>query len=143
MGAGRSVPAFPRPSLRGSSPRVSEHVLCEGHGLRALLLLSPQDGLPSTLLPELGWQLGGHGGKQRCSPPAWAQMPLCLVLQKRPGSPTADQASCPGARAPAPVPQPAATLREAPAALGAPGALAGAGAGAGARAKGQDRSVER
>lgn len=65
------------------------------------------------------------------------------MLQKRPGSLTADQASCPGARAPAPVPQQEATLREVPAALEAPGALDGAGAGAGARAKGRGRNVER
>lgn len=66
------------------------------------------------------------------------------MLQRRPGSPTADPASYPGARAPAPVPQLAATLPGALAALGAPGALDGVGVGAEARAKGQeDRNVER
>lgn len=58
----------------------------------------------------------------------------------RPGSLTADPASFPGARAPAPA-QLAATPPGAPAALGAPGALDGVGAGAIAR--GQDRNFER
>lgn len=74
---------------------------------------------------------------------AWAPWPFSLGLQKRPGSLIADRASCPGARGPTPVPQPAATLREALAALEAPGDLDGVGAGAGARARGQDRNVER
>lgn len=66
---------------------------------------------------------------------------LLSCVQKKLGSPTADRASCPGARPPAPVPQQAVTLPEARAALEAPGALAGVGAGAGA--KGRDTNVER
>lgn len=76
-------------------------------------------------------------------PLARAQPHSSVVLQKGPGSRAADQASCPEAKAPAPVPQLGATLLGALAALGVLEALDGAGAGAGATAKGQDRNARR
>lgn len=57
----------------GRSLQASEHVLCQGYGLgQLLLLLSPQDGMPSTLLPELRWWSGRHeaGGSSPVRPPA-------------------------------------------------------------------------
>lgn len=104
------------------------------------LLLNSQDGLSRVPDPNSSSR-AGIVVRVAWSSAAWAQLPFFLVLQKMPGSLTADQASCPGARAPAPAPLLAAILPEAPAALGAPGVLDGAGAGA--RAKGQDGNAER
>lgn len=145
MGAGCSVSPFPGLSLL-ESPRGFPCTLCQGPVLSILLLLSPQNDLSPMAALNFSSRAGNVAGVARRAssvvlPPAWAQLPFSLLLQKRPGSLTADQASCPGARAPAPVPPLAATLPEAPVALGAPGALDGAGAGAGA--KGQDRNTER
>lgn len=127
-------------------PRGFLCTLCRGHFLSILLFLSPQNGLNTVAaldfssragnVVEVAWQ-----PRSVVLPPAWTQLPFSLLLQKRPGSLTADRASCPSARAPAPVPLLAATLPEAPVALGAPGALDGAGAEAGA--KGQDKNTER
>lgn len=61
------------PLFVGGSLQASEHVLYQGYGLgQLLLLLSPQDGLPSTLLPELGWRSGRReaGGSSPVRPPA-------------------------------------------------------------------------
>lgn len=125
---------------------MSEQVLCQGHVLGVLCLLSPQKGLgpmPALHPPSrsgIAVKVAQWANSDLLlSARAW--WPFSLVLQKRPGSLTADPASCPGARAPAPVPQLAATPPEAPAALEAPGALEGAGAGAGA--KDQDGNAER
>lgn len=145
MGAGCSVSPFPGLSLLGS-PLGFLCTLCQGHVLSILLLLSPQNGLsPVAALNFSSRAENVARVAQRASsvvlPTAWAQLLFSLLLQKKPGSLIADRASCPGARAPAPVPLLAATLPEVLVALGAPGDLDGAGAGAGA--KGQDRNTER
>lgn len=74
----------------------------------------------------------------------WAQLHFWVVLQKRPGSHMADQASWAMARAPAPALPLAATLPGVPAALEVLEALGALdAAGAGARATDQDRNIER
>ena len=81
------------PLFMGGSLQAFEHVLRQGHGLgRLLLLLSSQDGLPSTFLSELGWRSGRHeaGGGSPCSAPCLS--PAALL------SPAAEEAWLPYSR---------------------------------------------